>query len=209
LLSVASMGGNMKEYQSSQIAGIVGISVATVRKYAQHMEKAGYMFLRNESGHRVFLDEHILLFKEFNGFSKTGSLSLGHIANTLAAKYQDIKFEGNDEHIGSESAPDTTLIDKGSEHKIKLTDEQYNNLINKLDKLAMLDDMAVQLDQQKEFNKMLMEKLEQQQKYIEQRLDKRDSQLIESMRNSMDQRQAMIEVAVAKIPKKKWWEFWK
>ncbi|MGN2275452.1 hypothetical protein [Priestia megaterium] len=199
----------MKEYQSSQIAGIVGISVATVRKYAQYMEKAGYMFLRNESGHRVFLDEHILLFKEFNGLSKTGSLSLGHIANTLTAKYHDIKFEENDKHIGSEAAPDTTLIDKGSEHKITLTDEQYNNLINKLDRLAMLDDMAVQLDQQKEFNKMLMEKLEQQQKYIEQRLDKRDSQLIESMRNSMDQRQAMIETAVAKVSQKKWWEFWK
>ena len=209
MLSVASMGGNMKEYQSSQIAGIVGISVATVRKYAQYMEKAGYMFLRNESGHRVFLDEHILLFKEFNGLSKTGSLSLGHIANTLAAKYHDIKFEGNDEHIGSEAAPDTTLIDKGSEHKITLTDEQYNNLINKLDKLAMLDEMAVQLEQQKEFNKMLMEQLEQQQKYIEQRLDKRDNQLIESMRNSIDQRQAMIEAAVAKAPKKNWWEFWK
>lgn len=56
---------------------------------------------------------------------------------------------------------------------------------------------------------MLMGQLEQQQKYIEQRLDKRDSQLIESMRNSMDQRQAMIEAAVAKTPKNKWWEFWK
>ena len=208
MLSVASIGGNMKEYQSSQIAGIVGISVATVRKYAQYMEKAGYMFLRNESGHRVFLDKHILLFKEFNGLSKTGNLSLGHIANMLAAKYNDLKSEGNDEHIGCEAAADTTLIDKGSEDKITLTDEQYNSLINKLDKLATLDDIVEQLEQQKEFNKMLMEQLEQQQKYIEQRLDKRDSQLIESMRNSMDQRQAMIEAAASE-EKKKWWEFWK
>ncbi|RAS86426.1 hypothetical protein [Priestia endophytica] len=90
-----------------------------------------------------------------------------------------------------------------------MTNEQYNNLINQLDKLAMLDDMAIQIKQQKEFKKMLMEQLEQQQKYIEQRLDKRDSQLIESMRNSMDQRQAMIEAAVTKVPQKKWWEFWK
>ncbi|MFF3099356.1 DUF3967 domain-containing protein [Streptomyces cyaneofuscatus] len=81
--------------------------------------------------------------------------------------------------------------------------------MNKLDKLATLDDIVEQLEQQKGFNKMLMEQLEQQQKYIEQRLDKRDSQLIESMRNSMDQRQAMIEAAVAKASKKKWWEFWK
>ncbi|MGP0690671.1 DUF3967 domain-containing protein, partial [Priestia aryabhattai] len=111
-------------------------------------------------------------------------------------------------HIGCEAAADTTLIDKGSEDKITLTDEQYNSLINKLDKLATLDDIVEQLEQQKEFNKMLMEQLEQQQKYIEQRLDKRDSQLIESMRNSMDQRQAMIEVAASE-EKKKWWEFWK
>ncbi|UYT89000.1 MerR family transcriptional regulator [Priestia megaterium] len=206
------MRANMKEYQSSQLAGIVGISVATVRKYAQYMEKAGYTFIRNESGHRVFLDKHILLFKEFNGLSKTGTASLGHIANTLATKYKELEFEktkGNNEHIGGEAAGDTTLLDKGSDHKIALTDEQYNNLMAKLNRLATLDDIVEQLDQQKEFNKMLMEKLEQQQKYIEQRLDKRDSQLIESMRNSMDQRQAMIETAVAKFSEKKWWEFWK
>jgi len=206
------MKGNMKEYQSSQLAGIVGISVATVRKYAQYMEKAGYTFIRNESGHRIFLDEHILLFKEFNGLSKSGTTSLGHIANTLTTKYKELEFEKNAENekrIGGEAASDTTLIDKGSEHKIALTDEQYTTLVAKLDRLATLDDIVEQLDQQKEFNKMLMEQLEQQQKYIEQRLDKRDSQLIESMRNSMDQRQAMIEAAVAKAPKKKWWEFWK
>ncbi|MBQ4870612.1 hypothetical protein IHQ11_29900 [Priestia megaterium] len=206
------MKGNMKEYQSSQLAGIVGISVATVRKYAQYMEKAGYTFIRNESGHRIFLDEHILLFKEFNGLSKSGTTSLGHIANTLTTKYKELEFEKNAENekrIGGEAASDTTLIDKGSEHKIALTDEQYTTLMAKLDRLATLDDIVEQLDQQKEFNKMLMEQLEQQQKYIEQRLDKRDSQLIESMRNSMDQRQAMIEAAVAKTPKNKWWEFWK
>ncbi|MFF2038758.1 hypothetical protein ACFVVG_31445, partial [Priestia megaterium] len=198
--------------QSSQLAGIVGISVATVRKYAQYMEKAGYTFIRNESGHRIFLDEHILLFKEFNGLSKSGTTSLGHIANTLTTKYKELEFEKNVENekrIGSEAASDTTLIDKGSEHKIALTDEQYTTLMAKLDRLATLDDIVEQLDQQKEFNKMLMGQLEQQQKYIEQRLDKRDSQLIESMRNSMDQRQAMIEAAVAKTPKNKWWEFWK
>ncbi|MEB4888882.1 DUF3967 domain-containing protein [Priestia megaterium] len=206
------MRGNMKEYQSSQLAGIVGISVATVRKYAQYMEKAGYTFIRNESGHRVFLDKHILLFKEFNGLSKTGRASLGHIANTLATKYKELEFEKtneNNEYIGGEAAGDTTLLDKGSEHKIALTDEQYTTLMAKLDRLATLDDIAEQLDQQKEFNKMLMKQLEQQQKYIEQRLDKRDNQLIESMRNSMDQRQAMIEAAVAESSKKKWWEFWK
>ncbi|WP_228307904.1 hypothetical protein [Priestia sp. J2] len=206
------MRGNMKEYQSSQLAGIVGISVATVRKYAQYMEKAGYTFIRNESGHRIFLDKHILLFKEFNGLSKTGTASLGHIANTLATKYKELEFDKtkeNNEHIGGEAAGDTTLLDKGSEHKIALTDEQYTTLMAKLDRLATLDDIVEQLDQQKEFNKMLMKQLEQQQKYIEQRLDKRDNQLIESMRNSMDQGQAMLEAAVAKSSKKKWWEFWK
>ncbi|TPF19387.1 hypothetical protein CBE79_27415, partial [Priestia megaterium] len=80
-----------------------------------------------------------------NGLSKTGNLSLGHIANTLSAKYNDLKTEENDNHIGGEAAPDTTLIDKASKDKIALTDEQYNSLINRLDKLATLDDIVEQL----------------------------------------------------------------
>jgi len=53
----------MKEYSTKDIANIVGIATPTVRKYAQALEKAGYTFIKNDQGFRIFSDKDIQIFE--------------------------------------------------------------------------------------------------------------------------------------------------
>lgn len=74
-----------------------------------------------------------------------------------------------------------------------------------------LADLKKGMEEQKEFNRQLLEKLDQRDKYIEERLNQRDEQLMKAMRESLESKK---EIAAEKEPeseppKKKWWEFWK
>lgn len=64
------------------------------------------------------------------------------------------------------------------------------------------------LEQQKQFNEMLVKKLDEQNEYIKQSLERRDRQLMESLRATLEERKmiAMQEAAAAEEKKKK--GFW-
>lgn len=53
------------------------------------------------------------------------------------------------------------------------------------------------LKQQQEFNKFLVEKLDHQEKFIKESIERRDAQLMESIRTMQEERRLMIETASA------------
>jgi len=57
--------------------------------------------------------------------------------------------------------------------------------------------------QQQEFNKVLIQKLSEQESYIKESLQKRDQQLIESMRQGLKEQQAVSEMIAASVQEKK------
>lgn len=67
-----------------------------------------------------------------------------------------------------------------------------------------LETLRKQSDQQQEFNMELLQQLQKQQDYINQRMDQRDHLLMQSLKESLEARQ---QVAAANA--KKWWVFWK
>lgn len=58
------------------------------------------------------------------------------------------------------------------------------------------------LKAQTEFNKLLVEKLEQQEQYIKESIERRDAQLMESIRAMQEERKLMIETAAAAAAEK-------
>jgi DNA-binding transcriptional MerR regulator len=75
--------------------------------------------------------------------------------------------------------------------------------------LATAEDIAEikeALKAQSEFNKLLVEKLEQQQSYIEESLNKRDRVLMNSVRAMQEERKLLLETAASKETEKK--GFW-
>lgn len=57
--------------------------------------------------------------------------------------------------------------------------------------------------QQQEFNKVLIQKLSEQESYIKESLQKRDQKLIESMRQGLKEQQAVSEMIAASVQEKK------
>lgn len=195
-----------REYSTKDIAHIVDIATPTIRKYAQLLEKSGYTFMRNDQGHRIFTDRHILLFREMKHLSKQGTVPVERIADMITTKERQSEKAKNKEAIQGVSEVATPLEEKEESKSIGQYDERYEVLLKKLEKLDMIDDIQKKLDEQVEFNKLLMNQLEKQQRYIEERLEDRDERLIESFRQLQEQRQAMLEIASSK---KKWWQVWK
>lgn len=67
------------------------------------------------------------------------------------------------------------------------------------------------LEEQKEFNRLLLERLNKQEEYIENTLEKRDQKLVENMRIALETQKKEM-VAIEETPQKnnkQWWEFWK
>jgi hypothetical protein len=58
-------------------------------------------------------------------------------------------------------------------------------------------------EKQTKFNEELLKRLDQQQKYIDDRMNERDKRLIESLRESKEERQALLQIAAAQEEDKK------
>lgn len=191
-----------REYATKDISNIVGIAPSTVRRYSQALEKSGYSFNKNKKGFRLFRDENILVFNEMKRLSNDKSMPIEKIAEMIVYNQrQEIQPEATSIEIHK-----NIQADSGNSNDILSTDTPYNLLIEKLAKLDMLDDVAMELREVKATNKALMEQMKQQQELIEKILLEREKQLVGSLRLSMDTKQlqnqldeikeSLLEVAV-------------
>lgn len=72
-----------KEYGTKDIANMVDIAESTVRKYAQALEKAGYRFIKNENGFRIYTDNDVFVFNEVKNLSKKNAMPVERIAKMI------------------------------------------------------------------------------------------------------------------------------
>ncbi|ATO39210.1 hypothetical protein GTID1_18285 (plasmid) [Geobacillus thermodenitrificans] len=162
----------MKEYSTKDIANIVGIATPTVRKYSQALEKAGYTFIKNDQGFRIFTDKDIQIFERMKEMSNDTGMPVDRIASMLV---NEQKNEVSDT-IRIESEVATPL-----ENELKIIDESD---IDRIDRQyeALLKEIQ-------ELKQMVIA----QQKYIDERLNKRDEMLLKSIRALQEQKRTMIE----------------
>lgn len=142
--------------------------------------------------------------------------------------YLNTKLEGNTKFIHESSIPAIQLIKECyakqlQEHEIKdklaKSHEIPKNVESEEDTSAVptqveqeLNNIKSLLHQQQEFNKQLVERLNEQQKYIESRMDARDKNLMSMIREVQETKQQLLETAAAKEEvkeeekeQKTWW----
>jgi len=158
----------MGNYSTKDIAKMTDIAESTVRKYAQLLEANGYIFNRGVNGYRIFSEQDINIFLEFKNTPKSEK-SVEDTAHDIAAKYVAkpiIKESDESTDTQSHQAIDSAMV------------------ADLLEKVDVLTDMS---KKQSKFNEELIMRLDQQQKYIDYRLEERDGILIESLRQSQQQ----------------------
>jgi len=102
--------GIPKELKSHDIARTFGIAESTVRKYAQALEKAGYVFRKNENNTRVFTDTDELVFRDLIQARKEAGVGLDMAAFVSATRRQQQKppTQSVQSLVYKESQADTT-----------------------------------------------------------------------------------------------------
>lgn len=65
------------------------------------------------------------------------------------------------------------------------------------------------MEKQEAFNKELLDRLDRQQKYIENSLNERDEKLLNVIREMQETKKLLAAAQEEKEPPKKWWQFWK
>lgn len=73
----------------------------------------------------------------------------------------------------------------------------------------VVNQLRESMKKQEEFNKLLLQKLDEQNQYIHEKLEQRDKMLLESMKESMEFRKEVAISEKESAAKRRWWEFWR
>lgn len=89
------------------------------------------------------------------------------------------------------------MIIDGVSSEIKDEDTQENSVTPALATVEDVAEIKELLKQQQEFNKALLDKLNNQDLYIRESMNKRDALLVESLRTIQEEKRAMLETAAS------------
>lgn len=153
------MEGTEKPISPKDVHISLGIGDSTLRKWCLAMEAQDYQFSRTDNNRRVFFEKDMTVLRHFRNLVQVQNFSIENAAIIVVSKHKD-----------------DASLQTNSENSVPVLRDS-NEIISKL-----LD----HIEHQEEFNKQLLKRLDEQQKYIEERLDKRDSLLLESIREAQE-----------------------
>lgn len=163
------MAGN--EWLSvSDISEKIGIPVETIRRYIR--SHGVHMKVKKIHKRYVVHSESLTVFKQIRELYADGK-NVEEIEQTLSNR----------------GVPMTVTVQ---------LDDDEPMTVNVADELKRMNEkLEQQYQEQAEFNKVLLEQLQKQQTYIDEKLEKRDVLLVESLRVVMGERKAISETAVS------------
>lgn len=157
----------------------IEIGDSTLRKWCLALEEQNYNFVRTAQNKRMFSEKDLFVLSQFKLLVQTKNLSISNAAEIIASKYSgDILFPNETE--GEQAA---ALVE------------------NSPFLLETLEELKTEMEQLKDMNRLLLAKLDEQQKYIDERLSKRDQMLMESLKASQETK--MLLLAAKEEQKKK------
>lgn len=167
-------------YDTETVSNILGVQSSTIRKYCALMQKHGYEFNKNSVGHRIFYSKDVEVIKQIVDLKNSGSMTLTEAVQTI---------------LNSDIEDITDVTDMAV-----VVDPSYEKLLEQFKNFK---------DEQMEFNKKLLEQIKKQEDYIKNSILERDRRLIAALRESMETRNQLIDIATELKNKKPWWQFWK
>lgn len=169
-------------YSPKEVSELLGIASSTLRKICLLLESNGYAFRKDEHGRKEFLEHDLNALKYFQYL--TGEGHKQEQAALLAVE------KAKTLPVTEQTAPPTEAL-------LARMDEEHR---------ALFTEIITRFDKQEEFNRALVEKLQEQSDYINQSINRRDEQLMSFIREK--QEETKKQLAAANEEKGKWWKFW-
>jgi DNA-binding transcriptional MerR regulator len=153
--------GYFAKYISEQLK----VTGPTLRRWSQTLESAGHEFKRNTNNQRIYYNADVEILKTLQTLVTNG------IQVETAAKYA----------ITGNAQTDHAVVERSN-----------SDIDNKLDQLLEhIQRQDERLDQQERFNRELLAKLEEQHRYITESIERRDQQLMTSIREVQETKRLM------------------
>ncbi|WP_257143901.1 helix-turn-helix domain-containing protein [Bacillus pseudomycoides] len=141
--TIELLEGIPKALKSHDIAKTFGIAESTVRKYAQSLEKAGYVFRKNENNTRIFTDIDELTFRDLVQARKEAGVNLDMAASVALIRRQKqespiqsvqslINKESKDDLIPHKMRYEIQKLANSFQKQIEQIEEQNQMIISKL-----------------------------------------------------------------------------
>ncbi|APH07205.1 DUF3967 domain-containing protein [Bacillus weihaiensis] len=165
------MSGTEKPLSSKEVSSILDIGDSTLRKWCIAIEEQDYFFSRTDGNRRLFFSRDLELLRNYRKYVQVQNISMSNAAKLVVEGLNGIVEQENE----VENKKNTVLSDRSN-----------NEVIDRL--MNYIEQQEERQKQQEEFNKALLNKLDEQQKYIEERLNKRDDALMQSLREVQETR---------------------
>ncbi|WP_134687549.1 DUF3967 domain-containing protein [Brevibacillus migulae] len=175
-------------FWGKHVAETLGIAPVTLRKWSAELEKQGWEFSKDEQQRRAYTQQDYVALRYLHDLMRDKRTSLEKAVGQVVKRYKNA--------VETLDLPEYRRPDIGE--RTPAIDEQI--------KLLAAQQMDF-MERQEEFNRQLLQRLEQQEQYIEERLKARDEKLTQTMNLVLETKQLL---AAAQQPeRKKWYQFWK
>jgi hypothetical protein len=169
-----------KAYSPKEISLTLDIGDSSLRKWCLALEKEGYQFIRNDKKNRIFVEGDLVVLRHFQQLVKQHNMQLENAAKLVVDRFGKGAFEVS-----------TGIVPADNERDLSRSQTE------------MMETLLKHIRTQEEFNHQLLKRLDEQQTYIQERLEQRDRVLLESIRESQEVKQQLLQIATAQEEKKK------
>ncbi|MBP3953630.1 DUF3967 domain-containing protein [Bacillus suaedae] len=166
---------NEKAYSTKEISEHLEIGTSTLRKWCLSLEENGYDFARTEGNKRLFVEGDLVSLKYFKRLVQDERFSMENASKVIISRHSSKASESR--------TPSVLPQDDENKRSNERSDEMIQQLLEHMKK------QEERMEQQEKFNKELLERLDRQQTYIEERLNERDNTLIQSLREVQETKQ--------------------
>lgn len=175
-----------KAYLPKEISLTLDIGDSTLRKWCIALEKDGYGFIRNDKNNRVFVESDLVVLRHFQNLVKQHNMQLDNAAKLVIDRFGKGVFSMGTGIVPVEKEVEQRSLERSNEDIMNALEEH--------------------IEKQDNFNRELLARLDQQQKYFEDRMRQeiKDRELLESLKESMmEQKQLQLEMAATQEEQKK------
>ncbi|MBJ7987932.1 DUF3967 domain-containing protein [Bacillus cereus] len=198
-------------YSPGDVAEQLGIQSSTLRKYADVLEKEGYIFIKNERGHRKYRESDVMVFRKVINLKNDTDMTLENATKQIVSWHQGVEVLPLERHeIERYEEPDfnaTTLQTMLQDQNEVI--EKQNELLQELNKRLVEQDQR--FAQRESELLSAIQTIQESQTLIATNTSEdvaknqgRDKMLIQTIREVQE-----VKKMIAASKDKKWYEFWK
>lgn len=120
--------------KTKEIADMTGLAQSTVRKYAQELEKAGYVFKKDETG-RFYTKEDVIIFTQLKEVRDKAGIKVEHAADVVVTQYKRTIQNMSPTEVPTKQENEAIQIQRTMQYIEKLEEalQQQQNMISKLE----------------------------------------------------------------------------